>query len=343
MTHILRQSAVAFGARLFFGSLLVFGPAISFAEAVTTIVDSQGFESPFVSGPLAGQFSWAAAGGGSTSATVQNSIVHSGSQAVLVTRSPNSDKRFAVPGLTGTPSHRYVIVDWDMRVSQATTGGGFGPFFGVDSYDESGPLAQLGVFGVDASTGELLYQTPDLVAVPDTLVPFNTWHHYRMVFDFGTDTYQGYYDGVLQASAGFIDGGPGVDQFSDADIAAFAAGIDSISQGLTASAVFDNFRIINFQGDYNNDGVVNATDYTTWRTTFGNAVTPGSNADGNKNGVVDAGDYVIWRENQGLSLVGGAGSGATLSSVLVPEPAGLVLLLLAIPAFLFRTTRRRDG
>lgn len=75
-------------------------------------------------------------------------------------------------------------------------------------------------------------------------------------------------------------------------------------------------------GDYNNDHIVSATDYTVWRDNLGadinlpNDITPGS---------VDAGDYDVWETNFGRTSIEGAGSGGA-----VPEPASLVLLLLVI-------------
>ncbi len=85
-------------------------------------------------------------------------------------------------------------------------------------------------------------------------------------------------------------------------------------------------------GDYNGDQIVDAQDYNVWRGDFGHSVTAGTGADGNGNGVIDAGDYVVWRNN--LS----AGSGSSLASV--PEPSGLVLLVVAS---LLLHRRRRIG
>lgn len=340
------------GAWYLCGCALLLGLAGTTASAAGVALDSLGFEAPtFTPGNLHGQpasspFKWLASGDGATSATVQSSIKHSGNQAVLVTRTADSDKRFGVPGLAGLPSQRYIIIDWDMNVSQATTGGGFGPYFGVDSYDDDGTFAQLGTFGVDASTAELLYQqggSGAIIPVAGPTVPFDTWHHYRVVLDFATDTYQGYYDGVQKFSTAFIDVGLNPDDFSDADIMAIAAAPDSTSQDLSASAVFDNFIIRDgLLGDYNLDGVVNNADYTTWRSTMGSVVgVPGNNADGNKNGVVDAADYVIWRDHFGDTLAGSAAAGAGFLGLAVPEPAGVVLSILAAPALLFRARRRR--
>ncbi|QDU89784.1 Rhamnogalacturonan endolyase YesW precursor [Pirellulimonas nuda] len=51
------------------------------------------------------------------------------------------------------------------------------------------------------------------------------------------------------------------------------------------------------RGDYNNDGSVDAADYTVWRDSLGSVGNPP--ADGYHNGVVDQSDYGVWRENFG--------------------------------------------
>lgn len=85
-------------------------------------------------------------------------------------------------------------------------------------------------------------------------------------------------------------------------------------------------------GDYNEDGVVDAADYTTWRSLEGQAIlmpndlTPGTVAEE---------DFLVWRSNFGNVL--GAGASA-VSSASVPEPTGLVLML---AAFGLTLTRRR--
>ena len=83
-------------------------------------------------------------------------------------------------------------------------------------------------------------------------------------------------------------------------------------------------------GDYNLNGVVDATDYTVWRDHLGQdialvnqdffAATPG---------VVDAEDYDFWKSRFGESLDSGAGQFAT-----VPEPASLLVIGLAAIAIL---------
>jgi phospholipase/lecithinase/hemolysin len=78
-------------------------------------------------------------------------------------------------------------------------------------------------------------------------------------------------------------------------------------------------------GDYNDDGVVDAADYTVWRDAFGQ-MGAGLAADGDANGAVNGADYSLWKENFGaVSASGSRASGVTL----VPEPATLVLVALA--------------
>jgi hypothetical protein len=91
-------------------------------------------------------------------------------------------------------------------------------------------------------------------------------------------------------------------------------------------------------GDYNQDMFVNATDYNVWRASFGNGSSGlhvSAFADGNYNDVVDAADYVLWRKHNGET--GPSHPGAAVGAA-VPEPAGLVLLVIGIGAM---SSRRR--
>lgn len=72
-------------------------------------------------------------------------------------------------------------------------------------------------------------------------------------------------------------------------------------------------------GDYNADDVIDATDYTVWKSSFGS--TTSLAADGNRNGIIDAADYVVWRNNLALS-----NPTTRANASLVPEPASIGLL-----------------
>ncbi len=81
-------------------------------------------------------------------------------------------------------------------------------------------------------------------------------------------------------------------------------------------------------GDYNNNGIVDAADYVLWRNTMGNTINQGVGADGDLSGLIDAGDYATWRSNFGKAVPNvPAGAGAGFASV--PEPASSLLLIIA--------------
>jgi hypothetical protein len=76
-------------------------------------------------------------------------------------------------------------------------------------------------------------------------------------------------------------------------------------------------------GDYNQDGTVNAADYTVWRNNLGSLTAlPNDNTPG-----VDAGDYDRWKTHFGESAGSGASASVDAASVnaAVPEPSALVL------------------
>jgi hypothetical protein len=88
-------------------------------------------------------------------------------------------------------------------------------------------------------------------------------------------------------------------------------------------------------GDYNENGVVDAADYVTWRNNLNQSVTLPNDS---TPGTVTTADYDVWRANFGKTAdVGGPlGSGAA-----VPEPGTLVLLILAALSVAANTRNRR--
>jgi hypothetical protein len=241
---------------------------------VTPIVDSVGFELPKFSttfsnaqtlyaGQLEGQAvfpeplpigTWLRTRNGLSTARVVNSVAASGSQSVQVDRVANSDDRWAVP-VSGWPSERYVCIDWDMRVEQSTVPvGSFGPFFGVEAYDDdAAALGLLASFGVDASNGEVLFQedTTGFVTAPGPTVAFGVWNRFTILLDYVDKDFELYLNMLpVTLPAGtnsFVDDANipgGLDQFTDANISTFALGGDAGSQAATGRAYFDNFMVV---------------------------------------------------------------------------------------------------
>jgi subtilisin family serine protease len=67
-------------------------------------------------------------------------------------------------------------------------------------------------------------------------------------------------------------------------------------------------------GDYDGDGIVGPGDYNVWWNSFGS--TTELAADGNNNGTIDAADYTIWQQNNGLVIGVGIISAVTDSDSL---------------------------
>jgi hypothetical protein len=93
--------------------------------------------------------------------------------------------------------------------------------------------------------------------------------------------------------------------------------------------------IVTIPGDYNHNGTVDAADYVIWRKTLGQ-IGNWFAADGNGNGIVDNGDFDVWRAHFGQTA--GSGSGAVANAA-VPEPATLVLLIIAAAGWYHRRHR----
>lgn len=220
-----------------------------------TVFDTGGFESPLNStGNLTGQpatlgsggtSNWVETGGTST-AVVQNTVVHSGSQSVLLTRGSGSEERFAIAGLSPvTPSFTTVFAQWDMYVPApaAPSPGSFGPVFGFEGYDDSsGPPLLVGSLFVDQETRDVLYQAAGTGSLTPTgsFVSYDTWNRFGLEFDYSTDIYTFFLNGSSLGSSGFVDGG---DQFTDGNISGISGAGDPTSLALTGEAYFDNLIV----------------------------------------------------------------------------------------------------
>jgi hypothetical protein len=112
-----------------------------------------------------------------------------------------------------------------------------------------------------------------------------------------------------------------------------------------STTVRTNLPTVTTDADYNNDGFVNAADYSIWRNQLGmtaaglEADGAGPGGPGVPDGTVDRLDYDFWKAQYGVPL--GSGSGNGLAGLPVPEPGSGSLL--AVGAWLFVAAGRFRG
>ncbi|MGI9457741.1 MAG: hypothetical protein ACR2NU_14340, partial [Aeoliella sp.] len=86
-------------------------------------------------------------------------------------------------------------------------------------------------------------------------------------------------------------------------------------------------------GDFNNDGSVDAADYTVWRDHLG--APAGALQNDIDGGAIGPAQYATWKANFGMSLP----ASASIENAVVPEPATLTLVLLGVSCTLLRPAR----
>ena len=190
----------------------------------------------------------------------------------------------------------------------------------ADSQNSSAVLYASNFGGVTVPAGQTaLFPETQLGTTPAGALGFE-WHEVEIAKLGSTVTWK--VDGILLVTvqtAEFIDPDSGSNiLFGHCDTNGFV-GTDPYYDDV-AFTLIDNIRVVRDSdpttGDYNNNGVVDAADYTVWRDTRGSTTNFG--ADGNGDGTIDAVDYGVWRANFGRTL--GSGSMAA-----VPEPASWAL------------------
>lgn len=184
----------------------------------------------------------------------------------------------------------------------------------------------LGSYGFSASQStsitilnvapEFDEQLPDLVipfgdAGDPFVVPVSVSANDPGLFDTLTFEWDAFLDGVIDFTSNESNRESAVNVFLPAS--GFLDIEVSVNDGDGGSDV-QQFRVTGLPGDYNQDDVVDAADYTVWRDQLGTVGT-GLPADGNRNGEVDIADYDIW--------VAGYGEAFIFTPASVPEPSSL--------------------
>ncbi len=111
------------------------------------------------------------------------------------------------------------------------------------------------------------------------------------------------------------------------------AALEDIGWQVPASIYALHAQSSSLPGDYNNDGLVNNTDFTIWKNSFGS--TSNLQADGNANGVIDAADFTVWRDHFTTAGSGSNVGTSVLETAPVPEPATWILSLISLTLVLW--------
>ncbi|MGD9634017.1 MAG: PEP-CTERM sorting domain-containing protein, partial [Pirellulales bacterium] len=111
---------------------------------------------------------------------------------------------------------------------------------------------------------------------------------------------------------------------------------DTVS-GALPSVVPTYVTVAGVAGDYNNDGTVNAADYSVWRDHL-NQNFQLQNEGGITPGVVNQADYDFWKSRFGANT--GSGSGTLAAAV--PEPSSLIGMLTALAVVMVSRRQSRS-
>jgi hypothetical protein len=154
---------------------------------------------------------------------------------------------------------------------------------------------------------------------------------------------QGFLEGFLLGSSTLDSGeslnlGRAYSEVAGAEDLTFKYRLASQSGVISGSLMYDDTPPPPLDGDYNNNGVVDAADYTVWRDNLGGMVTLPNDT---TPGMVTPADYGVWKSNFGMSENGGALAHSSAASP-VPEPSTM-LLSIAAAALLTRVRGSAGG
>ncbi len=200
--------------------------------------------------------------------------------------------------------------------------------FGIEgSIFGDGPVDIDIVPGTDEWVSELYWDALDAELMLDRRVFSSTTHFERDVFDdtvrfandrFNFNGYPGSITHLRQVAGNYWP----LESVPYSDIGKLGFYLYSPGTVTLAPAICDDPGC----ADYNQNGIVDAADYTVWRDTLGESGADLA-GDGNSNGWVEIADYEVWKMHFGATS-GELDSGWTI----VPEPSAVALMIVAVAA-----------
>jgi hypothetical protein len=188
----------------------------------------------------------------------------------------------------------------------------------TDQFPAPAPsFTKFGLHFTDITGVQYQAEQPGFVSIPSG-TPETT-----VTIEIPLTSFIGYQNGIPLLDIGFAE-----------DTPYFRISLSTNTDGAQIYQI-DNFRLISLAppegvlGDFNDDGKVDAADYVIWRKNTSNAALP--NDDGL---ATQAERFALWKANFGNMAMPGGGVGSA-----VPEPASIVMLLLAAAAALPRIRR----
>lgn len=199
------------------------------------LFDSYGFEAPQYSlGSLTGQNGWVRDGTGV--ATVQNTVVQSGAQAVSLTGN-TTEWHWPDLGYNATPGEFVRASAGILRGSSPEATKNFGFF--LDAYNAS--VQRVARVGLGVSAGAPALVVTALVDgtagnyLIETGLSWDTWYDVQMDLKFDTQSFDVYLNGVLKASdLSFL---VAANSLGDVDL------MKSFTTGATDIGYFDNYKV----------------------------------------------------------------------------------------------------
>ncbi len=182
--------------------------------------------------------------------------------------------------------------------------GGVSPGSGYDQLTVVGDAMLAGGLSVLVNDGGGSYADP---ASPGSVDSFTLLTATDLMASLGSVEYDGQ---ALQLGANYV----GTNQ----------AGTDGLFRIVTSSNALDSITLQNYlalRGDANGDMFVDGQDFIIWNNNKFQSGKDWSTGDFNGDGIADGQDFIIWNTNKFTSVA---------SAIVVPEPASVGLLLIAL-------------